>query len=106
MPCFPLVEEETYSLAISRPIFAIGTRIKDVIRWIGLIEIMDDADSSYEMKQREKRATVQAIQLHERARAEAPAGIDTQVRIRRLFSFTQIFMFSLTYMGLWEGMCT
>jgi choline transport protein len=29
-----------------------------------------------------------------------------QTRTRRLFSFSQLFAFSLTYMALWEGMCT
>lgn len=30
----------------------------------------------------------------------------SQTRTRRLFSFSQLFAFSLTYMALWEGMCT
>ncbi|KAK1531492.1 hypothetical protein CPAR01_11141 [Colletotrichum paranaense] len=29
-----------------------------------------------------------------------------QTRTRRVFSFSQLFAFSLTYMALWEGMCT
>ncbi|KAH0432229.1 amino acid permease [Colletotrichum camelliae] len=40
--------------------------------------------------------------------AESKHGSDVynQTRIRRVFSFSQLFAFSLTYMALWEGMCT
>ncbi|KAK3716360.1 hypothetical protein LTR37_006510 [Vermiconidia calcicola] len=31
---------------------------------------------------------------------------NTQTRVRRLFSFTQIFFFALTFMSSWETMCT
>lgn len=79
------------------------------------VDIMDQTDKSYELRERSKDATVQLSEVNEvdgineethGSHAPAPAAIDSQVRIRRLFSFTQIFMFSLTYMGLWEGMCT
>lgn len=39
-------------------------------------------------------------------KASAPKTIENAVRVRRLFSTAQLFMFSLTNMGLWEGMCT
>jgi choline transport protein len=64
---------------------------------------MDEAAKSFEMRERRKSADVRVDNID---RPSVPATIDSQVRIRRLFSFTQIFMFSLTYMGLWEGMCT
>lgn len=40
--------------------------------------------------------------------AESKHGSDVynQTRTRRVFSFSQLFAFSLTYMALWEGMCT
>lgn len=34
------------------------------------------------------------------------AWLYSQTRTRKLFSFSQLFAFSLTYMALWEGMCT
>ncbi|KAJ0270652.1 hypothetical protein Brms1b_008505 [Colletotrichum noveboracense] len=39
---------------------------------------------------------------------ESKHGSDVynQTRTRRVFSFSQLFAFSLTYMALWEGMCT
>lgn len=37
---------------------------------------------------------------------EQGVGLDSQTRTRRLFSFAQLFAFSLTYMAVWEGMCT
>lgn len=72
---------------------------------------MDETDKSYEMRERRKSADVRVdestyVRVDEKHHSSVPATIDSQVRIRRLFSFTQIFMFSLTYMGLWEGMCT
>lgn len=33
-------------------------------------------------------------------------NLDSVTRIRRLFSFAQIFAFSLTFMSTWEGMNT
>lgn len=33
-------------------------------------------------------------------------AIEHQTRTRRLFSSSQLFAFSLTYMAVWEGMCT
>lgn len=37
---------------------------------------------------------------------ENDTGAYSQTRTRKLFSFSQLFAFSLTYMSLWEGMCT
>lgn len=34
------------------------------------------------------------------------SSVYNQTRTRRVFSFSQLFAFSLTYMSLWEGMCT
>lgn len=34
------------------------------------------------------------------------AAFEHQTRTRRLFSASQLFAFSLTYMAVWEGMCT
>lgn len=34
------------------------------------------------------------------------AAFEHQIRTRRLFSASQLFAFSLTYMAVWEGMCT
>lgn len=33
-------------------------------------------------------------------------AFEDQTRTRRLFSTSQLFAFSLTYMAVWEGMCT
>jgi hypothetical protein len=33
-------------------------------------------------------------------------SLNAQTRTRKLFSFAQLFAFSLTYMGVWEGMTT
>jgi hypothetical protein len=38
--------------------------------------------------------------------AEQAVAVENQTRTRRLFSFAQLFAFSLTYMAVWEGMCT
>ncbi|RDW65969.1 hypothetical protein BP6252_09604 [Coleophoma cylindrospora] len=37
---------------------------------------------------------------------EQDVGLASQTQTRRLFSFIQLFAFSLTYMAVWEGMCT
>lgn len=37
---------------------------------------------------------------------EDGSEVEKQTRTRRIFSFPQLFAFSLTYMALWEGMCT
>ncbi|CAM1503633.1 Fc.00g012240.m01.CDS01 [Cosmosporella sp. VM-42] len=37
---------------------------------------------------------------------EDGSEVYNQTRTRRVFSFSQLFAFSLTYMALWEGMCT
>ncbi|KAM5344334.1 hypothetical protein ACJ41O_012871 [Fusarium nematophilum] len=37
---------------------------------------------------------------------EENSSVYNQTRTRRVFSFSQLFAFSLTYMALWEGMCT
>ncbi|KAF4460891.1 GABA permease [Fusarium albosuccineum] len=34
------------------------------------------------------------------------SAVYNQTRTRKVFSFSQLFAFSLTYMALWEGMCT
>lgn len=34
------------------------------------------------------------------------SGIYSVTRTRKVFSFSQLFAFSLTYMSLWEGMCS
>lgn len=78
---------------------------------------MNEAARSYEMRRRSKGSDILVSEdihdhdhdhdrVQEKTRPLVPTTLDSQVRIRRLFSFTQIFMFSLTYMGLWEGMCT
>lgn len=33
-------------------------------------------------------------------------SVYNQTRTRKVFSFSQLFAFSLTYMALWEGMCS
>lgn len=63
---------------------------------------MERQRDSYEMADNGRNASVRV----QKDQYSVPASIDSQVRIRQLFSFSQIFMFSLTYMGLWEGMCT
>lgn len=76
------------------------------------LDVIDQENKSFELRRRSKDAGVQAItsevsdDAHDHSLAPIPATIDSQVRIRRVFSFTQIFMFSLTYMAVWEGMCT
>ncbi|KAI5456626.1 amino acid/polyamine transporter I [Mariannaea sp. PMI_226] len=37
---------------------------------------------------------------------DTDSSLYNQTRTRRVFSFSQLFAFSLTYMALWEGMCT
>lgn len=37
--------------------------------------------------------------------AEEEAILERTTRVRRVFSFTQFFAFSLAYMGAWEGVC-
>jgi hypothetical protein len=64
----------------------------------------------------DKMDQTEGIELQSRAKdnvnVEVSAGrtiggsLYSQTRTRRLFSFSQLFAFSLTYMALWEGMCT
>ncbi|KAF7561260.1 hypothetical protein G7046_g2888 [Stylonectria norvegica] len=37
---------------------------------------------------------------------DAASEVYNQTRTKKVFSFSQLFAFSLTYMALWEGMCT
>jgi len=63
---------------------------------------MGHNDSSYEMTDHDKAVDVRVHEKHAgRPVAPVPATIESQTRVRRLFSTAQIFMFSLTYMGLW-----
>lgn len=66
---------------------------------------MDERGAAYELRDIDVKDGSH-VQVAEKTIGGAPASIDSQTRVRRLFSTTQIFIFSLTYMGLWEGMCT
>ena len=67
---------------------------------------MERHDSSYEMTHRKNVDVVVEEKQSAKPTMSVPGTIESQTRVRRLFSTAQIFMFSLTYMGLWEGMCT
>jgi choline transport protein len=46
------------------------------------------------------------VNIEPDVRTDNGGSLYSQTRTRRLFSFSQLFAFSLTYMALWEGMCT
>lgn len=72
-----------------------------------LLNKMDRNDGSYEMSGQGKNVNVMVQEKGAGNPAvSVPATVESQTRVRRLFSTAQIFMFSLTYMALWEGMCT
>lgn len=62
----------------------------------------------YELNETSKGMNAQVLEddFDAKGSASAPGTVESQVRVRKLFNGTQLFMFSLTNMGLWEGMCT
>lgn len=68
---------------------------------------MDHGDA-YELNETSKGMTAKVSEedYDPKGSASVPGGVESQVRVRKLFSTAQLFMFSLTSMGLWEGMCT
>lgn len=72
-----------------------------------LVDEMDRNGGSYEMNGQDKNMNVLVEEKDAgKPAVSVPATVESQTRVRRLFSTAQIFMFSLTYMALWEGMCT
>lgn len=71
---------------------------------------MADRNAPQEMSEHSKDIDVDVHedygQKQHDQKTSAPETIESAVRVRRLFSTAQLFMFSLTNMGLWEGMCT
>lgn len=62
---------------------------------------MSIQNEDYELQQKSKDGvSVQATSKSD------DNSVYNQTRTRKLFSFSQLFAFSLTYMALWEGMCT
>ena len=64
-----------------------------------------DKDDSYELRPHPSGnkavSTTNVV-----SKGEEGSNVYDQTRTRRVFSFSQLFAFSLTYMALWEGMCT
>lgn len=62
----------------------------------------------YELNETSKGMDVKVSEedFDAKASASVPGTVESQVRVRKLFNTAQLFMFSLTSMGLWEGMCT
>lgn len=54
----------------------------------------------------ELQATAKDDTKIDAVRSKDESDVYNQTRTRRVFSFSQLFAFSLTYMALWEGMCT
>lgn len=63
-----------------------------------------DENGSYELTETSKDLDIRVSE--DGPKPVVAAAVENQVRVRRLFSTAQLFMFSLTSMGLWEGMCT
>ena len=65
---------------------------------------------AHEMQSKESQISVEEKSPTNGAIANAYPGHrtdgtkDTQTRVRRLFNFTQIFFFALTFMSSWETM--
>lgn len=70
-------------------------------------EEMADQNRAHELSEVSKEVDINIDEGHHDQQKHTPSRhIENVVRVRRLFSTTQLFMFSLTNMGLWEGMCT
>ncbi|KAK1640784.1 amino acid permease [Colletotrichum phormii] len=54
----------------------------------------------------ELRPTVKDASQIDANESKHGSEVYNQTRTRKVFSFSQLFAFSLTYMALWEGMCT
>ena len=69
-------------------------------------------DGDFEMRTLSKEALKESLKSAEKQHTTRPAGeengrnLEEIVKIRRLFSFPQLFAFSLTFMSTWEGMNT
>jgi hypothetical protein len=67
---------------------------------------MSHADSnSIELEPSGKQQAI-PVSVDASARPTNTTNIDSVTRTRKVFSFSQLFAFSLTYMALWEGMCS
>lgn len=53
-----------------------------------------------------KDAAKSQVTVDASGKPDTENSVYNQTRTRRVFSFSQLFAFSLTYMSLWEGMCT
>lgn len=74
--------------------------------------VMADHNGGIEMRKMSKeiQSSVDDVprKHHGMTPSDGPRGesLDSIVKIRRLFSFSQLFAFSLTFMSTWEGMNT
>jgi choline transport protein len=66
---------------------------------------MSHGSTSIELQPSGKHHAV-PVTVDASARSAEESGIYSVTRTRKVFSGSQLFAFSLTYMALWEGMCT
>ncbi|WXC59823.1 hypothetical protein SNK03_005680 [Fusarium graminearum] len=66
---------------------------------------MSHDSNSIELEPSGKQQAI-PVSVDASARPAEESGIYSVTRTRKVFSFSQLFAFSLTYMALWEGMCS
>lgn len=66
---------------------------------------MSHGSNSIELEASGKQQPI-PVSVDASARPPEDSNIYNVTRTRKVFSFSQLFAFSLTYMALWEGMCS